>query len=83
MKKKKNKKAEVVYYNTENLLSLKWMDKREVCMLTTLHSNKMMVTRKKDKNDNDIMKPVCILNYNSNMRAVDRTDMLQSSIESV
>jgi hypothetical protein len=31
----------------------------------------------------NILKPQCILEYNQNMGAIDKTDMLQSSIESV
>lgn len=81
--KEKLKKGEVVHYNTEKLLAVKWMDKREVHMLTTLHPNEMAGTGKTDKQGNDIIKPICITTYNSNMGAVDKTDMLQSTTESL
>lgn len=43
-------------------------------MLTSLHENVI---------DGDKEKPVCVIDYNSNMGGVDRVDMLLSSIESV
>lgn len=77
------KKGEVVSYKTTNMLAIKWVDKREVRMLSTLHSNDMKSTGKKTKEDVPIEKPNCIVDYNANMGAVDRTDMLLSTTESV
>lgn len=81
--KEKVAKGELVSYKTTNMLALKWVDKREVRMLTTLHSNNMKDSGKKTKQNVSILKPECVLDYNCNMGAVDRTDMLLSTTESV
>lgn len=65
-------------------MDLRWMDRREVCMLTTLHTNLMKESHKKDRQTGQsIMKPQCVIDYNNNMGAVDRLDMMLSSVESV
>ena len=46
--KDKMKKGEVKVESTDGVLALKWMDKRPVCMLSTIHRNEM-VTEEKDK----------------------------------
>lgn len=82
--KEKISRGQVIHFSTDNILALKWQDKREVRMLTTLHTADMVHTGKKDPvKKTDISKPKCIVDYNTNMGAVDRTDMLQSSIQSV
>ena len=67
------------YKTTGELLALKWMDKREVHMLTTLHEPIMVETEKNDRETGKkIKKPLCITQYNKNMRAVDQVDMQNS-----
>jgi len=61
---------------SENLMALKWHDKREITMLSTFHvsDTQSAKSRQGDKN-----KPVVIIDYNRNMGAVDMADqMLQS-----
>lgn len=77
----KLKRGEIQYYSTQRLLALKWQDKREVRLLSSLH-NSSMVTAKR-KNNEDIVKPKCVVDYNESMGGVDRTDMLLSTTESV
>ena len=60
----------------ENLMALKWHDKREITMLSTYHGSETTTvkTRCGDKE-----KPVVIVDYNKNMGAVDVADqMLQA-----
>jgi hypothetical protein len=47
------------------MLDVKWMDKREVYMLSTIYDSQMIATDKVDhKTGRQIMKPVCLLsNY--------------------
>jgi hypothetical protein len=48
-------------------------------MLTTLHEDTMRPPGKTDKQTKQPqMKPQCVLDYNKNMGAVDRTDMMFS-----
>ncbi|KAG5897125.1 hypothetical protein JTB14_025079 [Gonioctena quinquepunctata] len=53
-------------------------------MLTTTHGVSMTVTGKTDrKSGQHIYKPECVIDYNKNMGAVDKTDMLLTSVETV
>lgn len=77
-------RGETQYKSTTKLLALKWKDKREVFMLTTMHDSEVTGTGKIDKQTgNETKKPLCILDYNANMGAVDRSDMMLSSTECV
>ncbi|KAL4153797.1 hypothetical protein QTP88_001630 [Uroleucon formosanum] len=67
--------------HTKNRMVLKWLDKREVFMLSTLFNNKLADSGKVDKNGINIKKPKCIVNYNACMGSIEKTDMLLSSVE--
>ncbi|XP_050316027.1 piggyBac transposable element-derived protein 4-like [Anthonomus grandis grandis] len=78
------KSGEIEYMSTDRLLALKWKDKREVRMLSTFHNSDMKDSGKVNRTTKEeIRKPVCVLNYIENMGAVDRSDMLLSSVECV
>ncbi|XP_050509345.1 piggyBac transposable element-derived protein 4-like [Diabrotica virgifera virgifera] len=80
----KLQRGEWSFRSDDKLLSLKYCDKREVYMLTSLHNNTGMETGKKDRlTGRTIVKPQCIVAYNKFMGAVDKTDMLLSSVECV
>ena len=65
-------------------MALKWQDRREVIMLSTLHKPRMVQTKKSDwKTQQIIKKPECVVDYNQNMGAVDKTYMQISFVESV
>lgn len=77
-------RGEVIHKSTDNLLVMKWQDKREVRMLTSCYTAEMKDTGKTDHLTGEkIYKPKCIVEYNNNMGSVDKSDMLLSSIESV
>lgn len=73
--------GQIEHASTDKMLALKWKDKREVIMLTTMHS--AQITTFQNKRGQEVKKPVCIREYNMNMGAVDRCDMLYSSTETV
>lgn len=76
------KKGEMTFRNCGTILVLKWSDKRDIHMITTMHNYSMASTNKKDRQTgHTIMKPVCIIDYNHNMGGVDQTDMIISSID--
>lgn len=51
-------------------------------MLTTMHEDKMVTLDKVDfKTKEPIKKPACVVDYNANMGAIDRADMMLSSTE--
>ena len=64
------------------MMALKWMDKRQVCMLTTIHDDSMMTkirrTRRAEGGQEEIKKPVVVEQYNRFMGGVDRSDQLLS-----
>jgi hypothetical protein len=67
---------------TGELLALKWMDKREVHMLNTVHKPIMVETEKNDRGtDRKIKKPLCIVQYNKNMRSRHGKQFLRMSTE--
>ena len=81
---KKLKKGEVEALHTDTVMALKLKDKKDVFMLTTMHANEMVATEKIDRETKEPKrKPACVVDYNKKMGAVDRTDMMLSSIESV
>jgi len=69
--------------HTTTMLATRWKDRRDVYMLTTQFENKMITIGKKDHHGNQVNKPLSVLKYNENMGAIDKTDMLLSSIECV
>jgi hypothetical protein len=71
--------SEQVFYHTNNLLALQWIDKREVTMLSTLHEP-IMVPAKKVTFATEVqkMKPLCVKDYNENRGLVDKYDMQTS-----
>ena len=76
-------KGDFEYHNTSNLMALKWQDKREVIMLSTIHRPGMVSTRKKHwKTQNVVHKPECVVDYNENMGSVDKVDMQISFVAS-
>ncbi|KAJ8949458.1 hypothetical protein NQ318_007559 [Aromia moschata] len=79
---KKLKKGETEFRSSEHMLALKWKDRREVFMLSTMHENKMVTLPKKDRiTGENIKKPLCVVDYNRKMGAVDKTDMMISSLD--
>src|SRR6218665_1988382 len=57
----------------------KWRDKREVLMLSTFHSGKMIDSARTNRQGEHIQKPDSVLRlYNQHMCRVNRTDQLTS-----
>lgn len=69
---------------TKKLLAIHWRDRRDVYMLTTMNKERMIKTNKVDRiTGKKYLKPECVVSYNNNMGAIDKTDMLLSSTECV
>jgi len=68
----RRKSHEIVQYSNE-LMSLKWHDKKEVTMLSTFHDNSTAEIEKRGVKKN---KPLVIVDYNNNMGAVDSADQM-------
>ncbi|KAL6417911.1 hypothetical protein ACFW04_014253 [Cataglyphis niger] len=77
----KLERGELSFRSSENLLVLKWMDKREVYMISTMHTADVM-TVSRHRGRQSVQKPVCIVDYNNSMGIVDKVDMVISSVDS-
>ena len=66
----------------DSLLALKWADKRQVSMLSSVHNDDMMMkvrrTRRVEGGLEEVRKPVMVEQYNQYMGGVDKSDQLLS-----
>lgn len=70
--------------STDKLLAVHWKNCRDVYMLTTMHKDKIIDTKRIDRATGEkYLKPKCVISYNANMGAIDKTDMLLSWTECV
>ena len=67
------KKGEMITKHTKHQLAMCWKDKRQVYMLSTVHSDAMV-----PQAEGKVSKPLAILDYNNNMGLVDKSDMQMS-----
>ena len=74
----KLRKSESVFRRKENILCIKWCDKRSVLMLSTIHAAEDVHTNTR-YNGEEVRKPLAIADYNNNMNAVDHTDHFLSN----
>ena len=77
VKQAKLRRGEVSAYRSSELLALKFKDKRDVTMLSTIHNEEMVQGRRNAAQQ----KPKCISDYNKYMGGVDRTDQLLQPYE--
>ncbi|XP_035217648.1 piggyBac transposable element-derived protein 4-like [Stegodyphus dumicola] len=76
LKKRKLKKGEIAAFQKGKIMVLKWKDKKDVALLSTVHNMEMVaVTRRKENK----MKPKVVVDYNGTMGGVDRVDQRLSS----
>ena len=69
--------GDCVYRQQDNLLTLKFHDKRDVNILSTVHKATMVVFfNKTDKEGNNIKKPEAIVDYVKHMNGVDVHDQI-------
>lgn len=63
---------------------MKWRDKKDVWMLSSVHAATLIEIEKRDyRTGLKKKKPSCLADYNCNMGAVDRVDMILHSLNSV
>lgn len=77
------RKGKFDYRCTDNLLALRWRDKKDVWMLSSAHESKMIETgRRNYLTGSHKLKPECVADYNIKMGSVDCVDMVLSTINS-
>lgn len=74
LQKKKLKRNEIIAFQRGKVMTLKWKDKKDVCLLSTIHSSDMVETTKTDKDGAKICKPQLVVDYNNTMGGVDKLD---------
>ena len=70
----KLKKGEACF-RSANMLAIKWQDKKEVFMISTIHKEEFVDVPKHYSVQEIVQKPLCVHDYNKLMGAVDRIDM--------
>ena len=84
LKSVKLKKGDVVRRSSDKgLLALVWRDKKDVRMLSTMHTAELVNTGKVNRDGEPIMKPKCVLDYNRGIKGVGVADQLASSHHAV
>lgn len=69
--------CEVIFRRKDNLLAVRYRDKRDVHMLSTIHQATVSVLSKNDRRTNNpIVKPTCIVNYCLFTGGVDLSDQI-------
>lgn len=76
IQKVKLKQGDCIFRRQDNILILKFHDKREVSMISTFHEAKQKILDKVDKNGEPILKPTCVVDYCKNMGGVDLSDQI-------
>jgi len=73
VKDKKLEKGEIIARHLGPVTGLKWHDKRYVTMVSTYHSAE---TKRVSNKGKETEKPLCVIDYNHNMRGVHLKDQL-------
>lgn len=79
----RGEKGQVVKRKCRNILAVKWVEKRDVTVLSTFHKNDRIDSGKQTRRDETVFKPDIIVDYVINMRLVDKSDMMIGSVECV
>lgn len=77
------KKGDVCRKKCGNILAVKWKDKRSVTTLSTLHTGELANSGKINRKGEELMKPDIIVDFNVNMRLVDKSDMMVGDVECI
>jgi len=66
------KRGEVVTWQRGKMMALRWKDKKEVCILSTVHNTACSVV--KSRGEKEVQKPAAVLDYNHTMGGIDEAD---------
>ena len=75
-KKAKLEKCESLFIQKGNIVGVHWKDKRDVFVMTSLHSNEVVEVER--RNGTSIIKPKAVLEYNKYMGGVDKCNQYLS-----
>lgn len=69
---KKLKAGEIVAWQKGKMMALRWSDKKDVCLMSTIHNTSTVMVH--TKGGKEIMKPQVVMDYNNTMGGADRAD---------
>ena len=79
--KREMRQNEIKYIEAQKCLITSWRDKRDVHIMSTVHHPIMEKSKKRDPVTNNFKwKPQAIIDYNINMRLVDKSDSMIASV---
>ncbi|KAL8610360.1 hypothetical protein ACOMHN_041174 [Nucella lapillus] len=70
-----------IFQQNEHRLAVKYHDKRDVRMLSSVHLPQEMKLDKADDNGDAVWKPVCIVDYIKNMGGVDTSGQVMKNTQ--
>jgi hypothetical protein len=76
---KLKKKGELVSDYKHRLMIMKWINEKDICLISITYDNKMVPTRVRGQ---DAERPNVIIDYNSGMGGVDLSDAYMTSYRS-
>ena len=71
-------RGEVIARRKNQVLAVRWRDKRDVFMLSTVHKHEMMEVKPRYSGQETVTKPATVLTYNKYKGGVDLHDQLSS-----
>ncbi|XP_066596503.1 piggyBac transposable element-derived protein 4-like [Prorops nasuta] len=84
LESKKLKRGEAAILQCKNISAIKWKDKKDVNMLSTMHNVQFSDSGKQNyKTKENVIKPTVVLGYNKNMGGVDGGDQLLSKFHTM
>lgn len=77
-------KGEAVIFSTKEIAAIKWKDKKDVVMLTTMHDLNFAETGKRSRYTGEkSLKPTAVADYNKYMGGVDVGDQMLSKFHTI
>lgn len=71
---KKLRVGETISFQRGKIMTMKWKDKKDICLLSTVHNSQIIDTNKTGRDGHAVRKPKVVLDYNDTMGGVDRMD---------
>lgn len=76
------RKGDIIRKKSGKMLALHWHDKQKVNMITTIQKGAIVDSGKKERGSGNVVyKPDAVVDYNINMRLVDKSDMMVGEID--
>ncbi|XP_068117048.1 piggyBac transposable element-derived protein 4-like [Hyperolius riggenbachi] len=69
---KKLKPGDIVAWQKGKILALRWRDKKDVCLMSTVHNTATVTVH--TRGGKEVVKPQLVLDYNNTMGGVDKSD---------